>query len=205
MALWHGLEVVEEAPGVVVHDEFVGESSLLDEGIEPLVVGNLERDVGVGAEDDGHAVTFAEPEQLNVVRPCHHLVAVGREAVVVDFEQGVSFLGGLYDGLEVEVGGAVAGMADDLHKGIAHGGYHALGVLLPCAALPADAVYAGDAQVEHAQVPLVEVEMALCVEDVDLATEHQPDAVHGAWHDVHVTEVDGVARARDAGAVLGDA
>lgn len=58
----------EEAGRVVVEDEGVGEVGGLEEGGEALVVGDLEGDVGVAAEQYRHFVLLAQAQQLGVAR-----------------------------------------------------------------------------------------------------------------------------------------
>lgn len=71
--------------------------------------------------------------------------------------------------------------------------------------LPADDVNAGDADVKAVEVFIVEVKMALRIEDVHLAAHQQPDAVHLAGNDKHIPKVKQSASARNAGPMLRDA
>lgn len=71
---WRGLvdsadfQMGEEAGRVVVEDEGVGEVGGLEEGGEALVVGDLEGDGGVAAEQYRHFVLLAQAQQLGVAR-----------------------------------------------------------------------------------------------------------------------------------------
>ena len=78
-------------------------------------------------------------------------------------------------------------------------------VLFDSTPLPADGMDAGDAQVQHVDKLLVEVECAPSVQDVHLAAQQQAQAFHLARNDVHVLKVEQRARSGNAGAVFRDA
>ena len=161
--------------------------------------------MGVAAEDGGHVVFLTETQKLEVVVACLSLLALGRKGMVVDLEQGVRLLGCKDKGFEVEFGGAVARVTDDVNLGVAYDIEHPLGVLSLGAALIAFLMDAGNGDVETVEVFVIEVETSLRVEDVDLAAHEDADAVHLTGNDEHVAEIDDGACALDAGAVFGDA
>ena len=150
-------------------------------------------------------VLFAEPQQQAAVVPGYLLLALGSQRVVVDLEQRVGLFRYQHQLFEVEVGSAVAGMADDVDLGMVHHPEHAARVLFSCAALPAFDVDAGDADVEAVEIVVGEVEMALGVEDVHLAAHQQAHAIHLTGNDKHVFEIEQGAGALDARTVFGDA
>ena len=203
--LGHGFQVIQKPLGAVVHDELVGHLGFFYQWHDFVILRYHHRYVGVASENYGHLMLLGQLEQFEVVGARHGLVAGGRQRVVVDLEQRVGLLRRQHQLLEVEQRRAVARMADDLHVGVAHGLYHARCVFLLCSSLPAQAVYAGNAQVECAQVALVEVYLSLGVENVEFRSHHQLHAIHLAWHAMHVPEIDGLARAGYAGSMLCDA
>ena len=197
-------EVGVEVEGVGVEDQAFGEFGGLEQRVKAGVVGDLEGDVCVASEDHGDFVFFAESKQLCVVGfGLNAFGTVGREGVVVNFKYSSCVFRGFNEGFEVEVGCAVAGVADDLDGGVLHYFNQSGCVFVDCASFPADVVYAGYAQVEQPEGLVGEVERAVVVENVYLAADHQPDAVHGARDDVYVAEVYLVAAAWYGGSVLG--
>ena len=198
-------EIVEESLRVVVEDELVGETGLLQQGPDEFVIGDVEADVCVAAEDDGHIVKLAQAQNLEVVPDGLILVAPGIEAAVVDFQQGMRLFGSKDDGLEEELGSAVSRMGDNLGPWVPDGGHHAVGVLFDGPTLPTEDVDASNANVEHLEVELVEIEGTLGVKDIEFSTEHEPKAAELAWDDVQVAEIDGVTGARNARGMLCDA
>ena len=202
---WLNPQILEESLWPVVHDQFVREFRLGQQGAQALVVGYLEGDVGIAAENRGDIVLLAEAQDFEVVVAGHGLMTLGSQRVIVHLQQRVRLLGGQYQRLEVEFRRAVARMADNMNLGISDGVDYALRVLLYSPTLPANDVDACDADVEAVEVFVVEVKMAISVEDVHFAAHQQPDAVHAAWHDEHVLEIEQSAGAGYAGAVLRDA
>ena len=81
-------DIRQEAIGVIVHDELVGEVRLLEQWPDEAVVGYGKADVGIAAEDDWHLVALAEAQYLEVVPDGCVLVANGVEATVVNLEEG---------------------------------------------------------------------------------------------------------------------
>lgn len=126
-------EVTAEFVNRGIDDEVFGEFGGLEEGQEEAVFGDIEGYVGIAAEYHGHAVGFAEAQDLEVVVLRGVLMPDWFEAAVVDFEQRVALLGGDHEGFEEEVGGAVAGMAYDVDPGITDHLLQSGGVLLACA------------------------------------------------------------------------
>ena len=61
---------------------------------------------------------------------------------------------------------------------------------------------AGNADVHTFHILFAHVQTTRCVEDVDLATHQQTDAVHLAWNHVHVLEIQQRTRPLNARAVL---
>lgn len=161
--------------------------------------------MGVAAENGGNVVLLAEAQELDIVVTCRGLLALGRERMVVNLEQGMRLLGCKDKGLEVEFGGAVARVTDDVNLGVAYDIEHPLGVLSLGAALIAFLMDAGNGNVETIEVFVIEVETSLRVEDVDLAAHEDADTVHLTGNDEHVAEINDGACALDAGAVFGDA
>lgn len=198
--------VAKEEVGLVVHDQCLGEVCLGQEGQHVFVVGDVEADVGVAAQDDGHLVLLAEAQNLAVIGVRGRESTTGLEGSVVDLQQRLVLLGCLHDGFVDQLCLAVTGMADNLHVRVPDGLHHAVGVLLGRATLPAESVDAGDAQVQSlAVVPFIEVQRTVGVEDVQLGSHQQAHAIHLAGHAMEIAEVDGVAGAGDVGSVLGDA
>ncbi len=133
---WEGgsaAEVTAEFVDRGIDDEVFGESGGLEEGQEEAVFGDIEGYVGIAAEYHGHAVGFAEAQDLEVVVLRGVLMPDWFEAAVVDLEQRVALLGGDHEGFEEEVGGAVAGMAYDVDPGIPDHLLQSGGVLFACA------------------------------------------------------------------------
>lgn len=126
-------EVTAEFVDRGIDDEVFGEFGGLEEGQEESVFGDIEGYVGIAAEYHGHAVGFAEAQDLEIVVLRGVLMPDGFEAAVVDLEQRVALLGGDHEGFEKEVGGAVAGMAYDVDPGIPDHLLQSGGVLLACA------------------------------------------------------------------------
>jgi len=177
----------------------------VEEGQGVAVVGDGEGDVGVGSQDDGYVHLAAEVQDVQVIGRGHVLVAQGYHAGRVDFQQGMGLCGGADDGFEVHLCRAVARVADDVCPRAVYGGEHGLGVLRARAALPAEAVYAGDAQVAAAVMCLVEIQSAGGVKNIQLHAHEEAHAIHLARHHVQVAEIDGSTGSGQAGRVLGDA
>ena len=86
--------------------------------------------------------------------------------MVVDFEQGVGFLGNLHQSLEVKLCRSITRVGDNLNVWIAHGVDNTLRILFLAASLPAEAVNAGDADVHQSPIVLVQIDVTLGIEDV---------------------------------------
>lgn len=197
--------IFQKALWAVVHNKFVREACLLEQGPNETVVGDGITDMGIAAKDDRHVVLLAEAQYLEVVLEGRVFFADRVEAAVVDFEQGLSLFRCQDNRLKQEFGCAIAGMRDDLGPGIANGGNHAVGVFLNGAALPAQEMYAGDAKVELSVIVFVEVKRPFGVKDVQLCAKHEVQIAYPPWHDMQVAEIDGVARAGNARSVLRNA
>ena len=95
-------------------------------------------------------------------------------------------------------------MGDNLHEWIAHGVDDSLRVLFPGSSLPAKAMNAGDSDIKYAPVILIEVNIALGIEDVEFCPQHQLDSVELTGNTMQVSEIDGITGARDMWSVLCD-
>ena len=95
-------------------------------------------------------------------------------------------------------------MGDNLHEWIAHGIDDTLRVLFLGSSLPAKAMNASDSNIKHAPVILIEVNIALGIEDVEFCSQHQFDSIELAWNAMKVSEIDRVTGTRDIGTVLCD-
>ena len=80
------LYILQELLRPVVHDEFRRESHFFNEWHDPAVVCDLERYVGVAAENEWHVVLLAKPQYFEVVVFGAELAAFGRQGVIVDFQ-----------------------------------------------------------------------------------------------------------------------
>ena len=85
------------------------------------------------------------------------------QCVVIDFQYCTGLFGDLDQSFEIQFCDPVSRVADNLDKRISHGIDNTLGVLLLRASFPAEAVDAGDADVEHAPMKFVKVNVTLCI------------------------------------------
>ena len=122
--------------------------------------------------------------------------------MVVDFKQCVAFFRCQHQCFEVQLSRAVAGVADEMDERVAHHAEHTLRVGRLATPFPAHVVNAGNADVHPFHIVFAHVQTTRCVEDVDLATHQQTDAVHLAWNHVHVLEIQQRTRPLNARAVL---
>ena len=158
--------------------------------------------MGIASENYGCVIFLRQTQQREVVWSRHLFVAYWCQRVVVDLKQRVRLLRHLHEAFKVEFGCAVPRMTYYLHEGVTHGLDHTFRVFFHRAALPAQAVYAGNAQVEHAPMFFVQTDVAVGVEYVQLSAKHQSYAVQLARHTVHVSEIYRVACSGNAWPML---
>lgn len=161
--------------------------------------------MGVAPQDDRHFVMLAQAEYFKVVGEGFLLATHGIEAAVIDFEQGVRLFRCQHNRFEEEFGSAVARVGDDVCPRVSYSIHHALCVFLDGAALPAEQMYAGYAEVEQGVDGLVEVDCPTGIKDVQFGPKQESEVPHLSWHDMKVAEIDGVARAGDSGGVFRNA
>lgn len=113
--------------------------------------------------------------------------------------------GGSDDGLIIKGMGTVVGVADEVDVRVTDGTDHGGGVLLDGTEAVALLVNAGNADVKIGEIALVQIDGAFIVDDVQLGTQQQLDAVKLTGNDLEISKIDIVAGAGDAAGVLGDA
>ena len=175
--LWGRLEISHELLRLIVENQFFRELSFLYQRHDIAVVGNHGREVGITSKDDWCLVLLGKFQQFQVIGSCHRLVADGSHGVIVDFEQGMRLLGNLHQSLEIQFCRSISRMGDNLHEWIAHGIDDTLRVLFLGPSLPAKAMNASDSDIKYAPVILIEVNIALGIEDVELRSQHQLDSI----------------------------
>lgn len=87
----------------VVHNQLIREFGLCQKGIEALVVGYLERDMRIAAENRRDLILLAQTQYLQIVVTSRSLMALRSKRVIVHLEQRMRLLGSQYQRLEVEL------------------------------------------------------------------------------------------------------
>ena len=124
--------------------------------------------------------------------------------MVVDFKQGMRFLGNLHQSLEIQFCCSIARMGDNLHEWVLHGVDDPLRILFLGSSLPAKAMNASDSDVKHAPVILIKINVALGIEDVEFCSQHQPDTIEKTGNAMQVPEIDRIASARNVRSMFCD-
>ena len=112
-------------------------------------------------------------------------------------------LGSQHYRLEMQFGRSVSRMTDDMNIRIRDNLNHAVRVLFGRAALVTQRMNTCNSQVKQVEVKLIQIQVAFTIQDIDFSAQQQVYAIHLARHDIKVAEINGIARARNTGSMVG--
>ena len=160
--------------------------------------------MGVAPQNDRLPVALAQAQNLEVVGHRLLFVAVGIERTVVDLEQHAVLLGSQHQRLEIQLGRAVARMADDVDMRVTDSPQHGGRILVDVARPVTERMQPGYAQVEKPEILLFQIEPPCIIDNIDFGTQQQLHAIHPARHYRQVAEIDVGAGAGDTPRVFGN-
>lgn len=160
----------------------------------------------IAAENDRNLILLTQTQNLKIIGHSPFQFPPARlQTGIVYLQQRPRILRRQHYRLEKQVSRPVPRMTDNVRHRIAYGINHPGSILLHTAAPPANRMNAGNAKVKHTEIPLILIQPARRVKNVQLRTQQQPHLPPLPRNNVKIAKIHERTRPRNRRRVFSNA